>query len=63
MLQSAKELLTDLQQQLSTAQEEVKKEFPLEQLLAEKTEQLGKLNALLTADPKPSRKERKEVSI
>ena len=50
MLQSAKELLTDLQQQLSTAQEEVKKEFPLEQLLAEKTEQLGKLNALLMAD-------------
>lgn len=50
MLQSEKELLTDLQQQLSTAQEEVKKEFPHEQLLAEKTEQLGKLNALLMAD-------------
>lgn len=49
-LHSAEELLTELQQQLATAQVEVTKEFPHEQLLAEKTERLGKLNALLTAD-------------
>lgn len=51
-LQSAADYLTDLNKQLAIANKEVKKEFQHEQLLAEKTEKLGKLNALLAADAK-----------
>ena len=44
--------LDTLQQQLATAKEEVAKPFPKEQELAEKSERLAELNALLNMDEK-----------
>lgn len=51
-LTESKQKLETVQQQLATAQEEVKKPFPKEAELNEKMERLSELNALLNMDEK-----------
>ena len=51
-INAAKRKLETVQQQLATAQEEVKKPFPKETELNEKIERLSELNALLNMDEK-----------
>ncbi|MFT8889660.1 MAG: DEAD/DEAH box helicase family protein [Ethanoligenens sp.] len=51
-LNEAREHLSELQQQMEIAREEVAKPFPQEQELAEKSERLQALNALLSVDDK-----------
>ena len=51
-INAAKRKLETVQQQLATAQEEVKKPFPKEAELNEKIERLSELNALLNMDEK-----------
>lgn len=51
-LTESEQKLETVQQQLATAQEEVKKPFPKEAELNEKMERLSELNALLNMDEK-----------
>ena len=51
-LTKCREKLETLKKQLESAKSEVKKEFPQEKELEEKTERLGELNVLLDLDKK-----------
>lgn len=56
-IESAKQEVEHLQQQQEAAQNELKKPFPQEQELAEKSARLAELNALLDMENQKGRKE------